>query len=784
MSKPAAARKSSALNFLPSQRRKRRERRRKREEEHHHAVAPKKQSEPDAIVSNEAAASENDDHRTTGIATSPPVEHVSTLKGSEPPEEEQQGTQDVPRGHNSVERKRPAVQESNASPASTSSWIPESIKPEIITSLEEGLAASVAHNADDDNAQQTGKDSPEKDEEATLESRRRPLHDENPLLQLEETKTALMTCQLELEETKAALAASRRIALETKTALAASHRELEETQAALTSSRGMALEKKAALAACQREFEDTKAALTASRRTAEETKTTLVASQRGLEETKAALTTSRRTEEETKTALVAYRREFKETKAALATAQCNAEETKTALATTQRELEETKAALTASHAKVDETKVALAASKAEHQEIHGKYSKLKTQYYRWFQHLRDVWVPKQRAKGTCTSDGPPSLDVSPEKGPSEKQDEKESAATGASKPVASTTRRRVLQEGTNVDDVTSRTVTPSPWVRPSSPTQPPSTIRRQSTSSTHSELEPKRLLQQQDDTEKENRVNESAHQSSTPTSAESSTGPPGNEETTPDESQALLPTGDESQELLPVRRVETDKRESMGAPTRCLPTLESQDTMANLETQLDTQRNELLLASKKESTPRKRKSPSTADDSAQSKKVAKLPDRGWTSNVAARAFMEKPTATATPKSPYASAAGKANSASTRKKSSKGKPISKPTLEAAAPPSLKEPKWNSRNPKRAPPDSQVETPDKYKYQEVVRSRDARQAMPGHTCPQCDRFVDVLLQGDGANVFDRKEFMCCSRHRAHHSPQSTPPGFWDLSFVDEK
>jgi hypothetical protein len=68
-----------------------------------------------------------------------------------------------------------------------------------------------------------------------------------------------------------------------------------------------------------------------------------------------------------------------------------------------------------------------------------------------------------------------------------------------------------------------------------------------------------------------------------------------------------------------------------------------------------------------------------------------------------------------------------------------------------------------------------------FQEVVRKKADRQKMPGHACPECKAFWDTVC--DDGTVFERKHFEDCSRHRAHHSPPSTPEGFWELSFTDE-
>ena len=68
---------------------------------------------------------------------------------------------------------------------------------------------------------------------------------------------------------------------------------------------------------------------------------------------------------------------------------------------------------------------------------------------------------------------------------------------------------------------------------------------------------------------------------------------------------------------------------------------------------------------------------------------------------------------------------------------------------------------------------------FAYQEVVRGRANRQALPGHECEECRKWYD-------ANPgYDRREIvMECSRHRSRHIPPSTPPDFWNLTFVDER
>jgi hypothetical protein len=73
---------------------------------------------------------------------------------------------------------------------------------------------------------------------------------------------------------------------------------------------------------------------------------------------------------------------------------------------------------------------------------------------------------------------------------------------------------------------------------------------------------------------------------------------------------------------------------------------------------------------------------------------------------------------------------------------------------------------------------------YRYQEVVRKRAEREGLKPYDCPDCAAFVDTILQGEGAKVYNRNELMCCSRHRSRHTPPSTPPDFWELSFIDER
>ncbi len=75
-------------------------------------------------------------------------------------------------------------------------------------------------------------------------------------------------------------------------------------------------------------------------------------------------------------------------------------------------------------------------------------------------------------------------------------------------------------------------------------------------------------------------------------------------------------------------------------------------------------------------------------------------------------------------------------------------------------------------------------NKFKYQEVVRGKKAREALNGYFCEQCNEFADAVCDHPGGDVFDRKMFTTCSRHRARYSPPQTPVDFWELDFIDER
>eukprot|EP00617_Octactis_speculum_P023576 CAMPEP_0185758048 /NCGR_PEP_ID=MMETSP1174-20130828/16591_1 /TAXON_ID=35687 /ORGANISM="Dictyocha speculum, Strain CCMP1381" /LENGTH=190 /DNA_ID=CAMNT_0028437699 /DNA_START=172 /DNA_END=745 /DNA_ORIENTATION=+ len=72
--------------------------------------------------------------------------------------------------------------------------------------------------------------------------------------------------------------------------------------------------------------------------------------------------------------------------------------------------------------------------------------------------------------------------------------------------------------------------------------------------------------------------------------------------------------------------------------------------------------------------------------------------------------------------------------------------------------------------------------KYAYRQVVRGH-AREALPGHTCGQCNKFVDALVRSGAVEEAERQNFLGeCSRHKDVHQMSLTPDGYWDLSFAD--
>jgi hypothetical protein len=142
---------------------------------------------------------------------------------------------------------------------------------------------------------------------------------------------------------------------------------------------------------------------------------------------------------------------------------------------------------------------------------------------------------------------------------------------------------------------------------------------------------------------------------------------------------------------------------------------------------------------------------------------APVPQQGWISNRASRNFIQELAVV-----PDASANVDAHDATFA-----GTVTAKPTSAQVS----------SCSSKKMQEDTLVASSSSFRYQEVVRGREARQALPSHDCPDCGKFLDAVMEGNGANVFERHELMCQSRHRSRHTPPSTPEDFWELSFQDE-
>ncbi|XP_015272628.1 PREDICTED: LOW QUALITY PROTEIN: DNA endonuclease RBBP8 [Gekko japonicus] len=60
-------------------------------------------------------------------------------------------------------------------------------------------------------------------------------------------------------------------------------------------------------------------------------------------------------------------------------------------------------------------------------------------------------------------------------------------------------------------------------------------------------------------------------------------------------------------------------------------------------------------------------------------------------------------------------------------------------------------------------------------EVVRKRDERRKLPGHTCKECDIYYADFPEGE-----KEKKLAACSRHRSRYIPPDTPENFWEVGF----
>lgn len=68
----------------------------------------------------------------------------------------------------------------------------------------------------------------------------------------------------------------------------------------------------------------------------------------------------------------------------------------------------------------------------------------------------------------------------------------------------------------------------------------------------------------------------------------------------------------------------------------------------------------------------------------------------------------------------------------------------------------------------------------KFIETVRGKDARDALPGFACIECESFYAAMVQQGMIEAHELTEHLReCSRHKARWKPPSTPDGFWDLT-----
>lgn len=62
---------------------------------------------------------------------------------------------------------------------------------------------------------------------------------------------------------------------------------------------------------------------------------------------------------------------------------------------------------------------------------------------------------------------------------------------------------------------------------------------------------------------------------------------------------------------------------------------------------------------------------------------------------------------------------------------------------------------------------------------IRKKNERETLKGYACKCCQPFYDAL----GLTNSQKKELIQhVSRHRSNHTPPSTPPGYWDMSFMN--
>ncbi|KFQ57732.1 DNA endonuclease RBBP8 [Pelecanus crispus] len=60
-------------------------------------------------------------------------------------------------------------------------------------------------------------------------------------------------------------------------------------------------------------------------------------------------------------------------------------------------------------------------------------------------------------------------------------------------------------------------------------------------------------------------------------------------------------------------------------------------------------------------------------------------------------------------------------------------------------------------------------------EVIRKKEERRKLPGHTCKECEIYYADIPEGER-----EKKLASCSRHRFRYIPPSTPENFWEVGF----
>lgn len=75
----------------------------------------------------------------------------------------------------------------------------------------------------------------------------------------------------------------------------------------------------------------------------------------------------------------------------------------------------------------------------------------------------------------------------------------------------------------------------------------------------------------------------------------------------------------------------------------------------------------------------------------------------------------------------------------------------------------------------------DVPKRLKSIDVIRNKQDRLALPGHTCLECERFYEALLQQGILNEENQKVALLqeCSRHKSKFTQNETAESFWDIN-----